>query len=35
MGLKLFDDHTAQLDTYLKPINVNFRSDIDLQKLFA
>lgn len=33
--LKLFDDHTAQLDTYLKANNVNFKSDKDLQKLFT
>lgn len=31
---KLFDDHAAQLDAYLKSNSINFRSDADLQKLF-
>ncbi len=32
---KLFDDHAAQLDAYLKTSNINFKNDTDLQKLFA
>jgi len=32
--LKLFSDHAAQSESYLKENNINFKSDADLQKLF-
>ena len=33
--LKLFEDHGDAMDTYFKNNNVDFRSDLDLQKIFA
>jgi hypothetical protein len=33
--LKVFDNHSAQAEAYLKTNNINFKSDVDLQKLFT
>ncbi|MCR8560018.1 hypothetical protein KXD93_20365 [Mucilaginibacter sp. BJC16-A38] len=33
--LKAFDDYGLQTEAYLKSNNINFKSDVDLQKLFA
>ncbi len=32
---KLFEDHAAQVEAYFNANNVDFKSDADLQKLFA